>query len=123
MFIRDHLTRIKSFTRSNLDLNNYDEGIQKDETNFLNALKQYYKSENCIFRTNYQITLQNSLLVFNKENIFVDIYENMFEPKEIIKLSDLLIVKAKINFGKIRIKQTNNKVSRTIIDENIKKLL
>ena len=47
----------------------------------------------------------------------------MFEPKEIIKLSDLLIVKAKINFGKIRIKQTNNKVSRTIIDENIKKLL
>lgn len=121
IFIRDPLERIKSATRFNLDRSNYDEGIKKDETNFVNALKQYYKNEHCIFRTNYHITLENAFSVFNKENIFVGIYEKMFEPNEIIKLSDFLNVNPKINFGKIRINQTKNKVTRTKIDDDIKK--
>ena len=121
IFIRDPLARIKSATRFNLDRNNYNEGIKKNETNFVSALKQYYKNEHCIFRTQYDITLENAFSVFNKENIFVGIYENMFEPDEIIKLSNFLDVNPKINFGKIRINQTKNKVSRTIIDDDIKK--
>ena len=121
IFIRDPLARIKSATRYNLDRNNYDEGIKKDETNFVNALKQYYKNEHCIFRTHYHVTLENAFSVFNKENIFVGIYEKMFEPNEISKLSDFLNVDPKINFGKIRINQTKNKVTRTIIDDDIKK--
>ncbi len=121
IFIRDPLARIKSATRFNLDRKNYNEGIKNGEINFINALEQYYKNEHCILRTNYQITLENAFSVFNKENIFVGIFENMFEPNEIIKLSDFLKVKANINFGKIKINPTKNKVSKTIIDKVIKK--
>ena len=120
IFIRDPLARVKSATRFNLDRNNYNEGIKKDETNFVNALKQYYKNEHCILRTHYHITLDNAFSVFDEEDIFVGIFEKMFEPNEIIKLSDFLNVNPKINFGKIRINQTKNKVTRTIIDDDIK---
>ncbi len=87
ILIRDPLSRIKSAVKYNLRKRNYNEGIRKGETQFLPALKQYYQSEECKIRTTYQDTIRNAYAVFGKADTYVGIYESMFEPNEIRRLS------------------------------------
>lgn len=121
ILIRDPLKRIKSAVRSNLDKKNYFEGIKLGETNFINALKQYYKSDHCKQYTCYHNIIRNAFDVFDKNNVYVGIYENMFSENKINELSSYLGVSANHNFAKIYINRTENEVFDTEIDDKVKK--
>ena len=119
ILIRDPLTRIKSAVRFNLDRKNYLEGIESGEINFTKALEQYYKSEHCRLRTNYHLIIDRAYQAFEKENIYIGFFENMFTESQIEKLSAYIGVHANLKFGKFKINKTKNKVTETIIDREI----
>ena len=121
ILIRDPLNRIKSAVRSNLDKKNYFEGIKPGETNFINALDQYYKSNHCKQYTYYHYTIKNAFDVFDKNKVYVGIYENMFSENKINELSSFLGVGPNYNFAKIYINKTQNEVFETEIDDKVKK--
>ena len=69
---------------------------------------KYYTSEHCLIRTNYHKTIQNVLESFESKDIYVGIYENMFEEKEIEKLSNFLGVTLKFDFASVQVNKTKN---------------
>ncbi|MDB3995856.1 sulfotransferase domain-containing protein [Candidatus Pelagibacter sp.] len=120
ILIRDPLSRIKSAVRSNLDKKNYYEGIKPGETNFLKALKQYYKSNHCKQYTNYHKIITKAFKVFGENKVYVGIYENMFLNKNIDKLSNYLGVKSNHEYSNIQVNKTMGSVFETEIDDTIK---
>lgn len=120
ILIRDPLSRIKSAVRYNLDKRNYSQGIHMGELDFNNALEQYYKTEHCQIRTCYQITIKEAQKVFDKDDLFVGIYENMFSELEIAKLSTFLGSDFNPKFGRIKINQGTGTIVKSSIDQQIK---
>lgn len=119
IFLRDPLSRIKSATRYNLDRKNLTEGNQSGETDFEAALKQYYVSDHCRFRTNYQHAVSNAHQVFGEENVYVGIFETMFSAREIERLSAFLGVEARPEHGAVKVNKTRSKVTLTDLDADI----
>ena len=74
ILVREPLSRIKSAVRFNLDRRNYSEGISLNETDFESALIQYYKTEHCSIRTNYENIISEAEGVFSSDNIHVGFY-------------------------------------------------
>lgn len=54
----------------------------------INALRDYYSSEQYYFRTNYKATIQSLESVFDKSQIHYGIYEELFSDMSIKALSD-----------------------------------
>ena len=118
ILIREPINRIKSAVRFNLDRQNYNEGIESGEKVFTRALNQYYKSEHCRIRTSYNKIISNAYKAFGEPNVYVGIYENMFELSEIEKLSDFCGVPIKRDFAKVYVNRTKNKVSHDLTLES-----
>ncbi len=118
--IRDPLRRIKSSVRFNLDRRHYKAGIVDGETNFTRALGQYYCHEHCIIRTRYDEIHKNAVEVFGKDQIYVGLYESMFTPAEIVRLSHYLGVEPKPDFARVKVNKTRNVVEETELDEAIR---
>lgn len=110
ILIRDPVRRIKSAVRYNLDKGNYREGVGNGEKDFISALGQYYVTDHCRMRTSYNVIIQNALQVFDKQDVYVGIYENMFEPDEISRLSDFCMVPVKADYADVYVKKTASKV-------------
>ncbi len=120
ILIRDPLSRIKSAVRSNLDKKNYYEGIKFGETDFLNALKQYYTSEHCKQYTNYHKIITNAFEVFGENKVYIGIYENMFLNENIDKLSNYLGVNSIHEYSKVYVNKTLGSTEETEFDKTIK---
>ena len=121
VLLRDPVDRIKSAVRYNLDRENYDEGIKIGETDFLEDLEQYYKSEHCTIRTRYDKTIEIVRGVFDEEDIYIGIYEEMFESDKIDDVSKFFGIQAKYDFASVRVNKT--KSATTVnheIEQNIK---
>lgn len=110
ILIREPVSRIKSAVRFNLDRKNFNEGISMGETDFLKALRQYYKSEHSILRTSYQVGISNAIKTFGSDNLYVGIYENMFETSEIERMSEFLGVPPMFEFSATKVNETKSKV-------------
>ena len=108
MLLRDPVDRIKSAVRYNLDRKNYDEGIENGETDFLQALEQYYKSEHCTIRTRYDKTIESVRGVFDREDIYIGIYEEMFDSEKIDNVSNFVGIKAKYDFASVKVNKTKS---------------
>ena len=108
MLLRDPVDRIKSAVRYNLDRKNYDEGIENGETDFLQALEQYYKSEHCTIRTRYDKTIESVRGVFDREDIYIGIYEEMFDSDKIDNVSNFVGIKAKYDFASVKVNKTKS---------------
>ncbi|MAU85757.1 MAG: hypothetical protein CMA21_04065 [Euryarchaeota archaeon] len=116
ILLRDPVDRIKSAVRYNLDRGNYDEGIESGEINFLDALKQYYRTEHCSMRTRYNDTIDTVMGVFSEEDLYIGIYEEMFETQKIDSLSNFVGVQARYDFANVRVNKTK---SATIVNRDI----
>lgn len=106
ILIRDPLSRIKSAVRYNLDRKNYREGIEDGVTDFRTALEQYYITDHCKLRTNYHHAIRAARDVFGEENLYVGIYESMFEAEEIEKLSSFMNVPTNLGMSKKYVNKT-----------------
>ena len=120
ILVREPLSRIKSAVRFNLDRKNYSEGIDLNETDFEKALLQYFKTDHCILRTQYENIIREASAVFAAENIYIGFYESMFEESEVRRISDFLQIKANFEFAKVRVNKTRNSVHETASDSMIK---
>jgi hypothetical protein len=120
ILIRDPLARIKSSVRSNLDRSNYNEGIRDQEKNFDEAINQYHCSEHCVMRTRYPNIILRAREVFDHDDIFIGVYETLFQSAELRRLSNFLEIKENIKFGEVWVNQTPTKVTETEHDEKIK---
>ena len=121
VLMRDPVDRIKSAVRYNLDRENYDEGIKIGETDFFGALEQYYKSEHCTIRTRYDRTIELVRGVFDEEDIYIGIYEEMFDSDKIDNLSKFFGIQTKYDFAAVRVNKT--KSATTVnheIEQNIR---
>tara|TARA_Y100000996_G_scaffold255056_1_gene200614 strand:+ start:644 stop:1447 length:804 start_codon:yes stop_codon:yes gene_type:complete len=116
LLLRDPVDRIKSAVRYNLDRGNYDEGIKFGETDFLEALEQYYKTEHCTIRTRYDETIGIVREVFEEEDIYIGIYEEMFDSEKIDSVSNFVGIKAMYDFATVRVNKTK---SPTIVNREI----
>ncbi len=116
LLLRDPVDRIKSAVRYNLDRGNYDEGIKYGETDFLEALEQYYKTEHCTIRTRYDKTIDSVRGVFEEEDIYIGIYEEMFDSEKIDCVSNFVGIQAKYDFATVRVNKTK---SATIVNHEI----
>jgi hypothetical protein len=105
--VRDPLNRIKSAVRYNLRKRNYNEGINRGETDFIKALHQYYQSDACIVRTSYDVTIRNALEVFGAERTYIGVYESMFSQSEIARLSDFCEVSLQTHLSDVYVKKTD----------------
>lgn len=113
ILIRDPLTRIKSSVRFSLDKNNYN-------LKFDRALEQYFMTEQCALRTRYQEIIGEAEKVFNEEQLYVGIYENMFTFDEILRLSRFLGIDPDFEFASEKINKTIGDVYETNIDSLVK---
>jgi len=121
ILIRDPLSRIKSAVRFNLDRGYSSEGIKQDVSDDVLALEQYYQSEHCRFRTNYNQTIKNAWSVFGKESVYIGTYENMFKNSEIQRLSEFCNTDFRPEFSNTSINQTKgSKIEETELDQKIK---
>ena len=106
ILVRDPLNRIKSAVRYNLRKKNYNEGIKRGETDFLAALRQYYTTEECRVRTTYQDTIKNAQSAFGLSDLYIGVYETMFEQSEIERLSNFCNVPAHPHLANVCVKKT-----------------
>lgn len=109
ILIRDPLARIKSAVRYSLSRKNYSEGITPGETDFNLALKQYYPSEHCRLRTEYQTGILNARKVFGDDGVYVGIYENMFDDAEVERVSAFCGVPANLAYSGVFVNKTKKK--------------
>lgn len=114
ILIRDPVSRIKSTVRFNLDRRNYREGIEYGETDFLQALRQYYKSDHCRQRTFYHEIIPKAFEVFREANVYIGIYESMFELAEIERLSQFCGVTVNSEYAKVYVNKTKNPVGKSV---------
>ena len=110
LLIRDPVDRIKSAVRYNLDREYYKEGIASGETSFPVALEKYYMTEHCSLRTRYDDTLERVYSVFPREDVYVGIYENMFQRAQIAKISKFIGIDENYEFSKVRVNKTKSEV-------------
>lgn len=61
-----------------------------DEGGVKDIFHRKFKTEKYIFRTRYDLTIKNISNVFSGEDIYFGIYEEMFEPESIKKLSNFV---------------------------------
>lgn len=120
ILIRDPLRRIKSAVRFNLDRKNYSEGIINGELDFDRALEQYFMTEHCTLRTRYQVIIGEAEKVFNEEQLYVGIYENMFTFDEILRLSRFFGIDPDFEFARKKVNKTIGDVYETNIDSLVK---
>ena len=116
LLIRDPIDRIKSAVRYNLDRRYFKEGINVGETNFRRALEGYYTTDHCKIRTRYDHTLNNVYATFDPNDVYVGVYENMFEKDQVTKMSEFFGIDENFEFTKVRVNKTKSKV------ENMPKL-
>ncbi len=110
ILIRNPVERIKSAVRFNLDRENYNEGIFPGTTEFGLALEQYYSTVHCKLRTEYQGAITAAYEVFGAENVYIGVYENMFEPAEIERLSAFCGVAVRAHLSEVVVNKTRGKV-------------
>ncbi|WP_417690106.1 sulfotransferase domain-containing protein [Roseibium sp.] len=54
------------------------------------SFREYFKSESCMFRTRYDITIKNALSAFGKEKFGAFLYEDIFKGDGLQQLADFL---------------------------------
>ena len=109
LLIRDPVNRIKSAVRYNLDRKYYREGIKIGENNYFDALKDYYITEHCSIRTRYDETIQRVYESFDPSDVYVGIYENMFQSKQLDDISSFLGIDVDNEFTKVQVNKTKTK--------------
>ena len=108
ILMRDPVRRIKSAVRFNLDRKNYNEGIPRGETDFERALAAYYKTDHATVRTRYQDVIARAQDVFGPDHVYVGLYENMFEPDEVKRVSTFCGVPFAPEFAKVKVNKTKS---------------
>ena len=109
LLIRDPVNRIKSAVRYNLDRKYYREGIKIGENNYFDALKNYYVTEHCSIRTRYDETIQRVYESFDSSDVYVGIYENMFQSQQLDDISSFLGIDVDNEFTKVQVNKTETK--------------
>ena len=79
-------------------------------TEFGWALEQYYSTGHCKLRTEYQRAITAAYEVFGAENVYIGVYENMFEPAEIERLSAFCGVAVRAHLSEVVVNKTRGKV-------------
>ena len=104
--IRDPVERDKSAVHFNLNRNSRSEGISPGTQDFCKALSQYYMSSHAKLRSSYHETITNIQNCFDPANVFIGIYESMFEPENVEKLCAFLRIGVPPGFSKIKYNET-----------------
>ncbi|MGG7567235.1 hypothetical protein ACQ5SO_13875 [Rhodovulum sp. DZ06] len=120
ILVREPLSRIKSAVRFNLDRGNRVEGVQSDDGSFEEALAGYYRSPHCSLRTRYDATIRTARKVFDEDDLHIGVYETMFTPQEVARVSDVLGVTAAPDYADVVVNKTRNRVEDTELDREIR---
>ncbi len=109
MLIREPVSRIKSAVRFHLNRGTYDEGITPGTTDYKTALREYYTSTHCTIRTNYHDTLMRVDEVFSPDEVYIGVYENMFDREGVKKLAAFLGMEPNYDFASVKVGKTSGK--------------
>ena len=82
----------------------------------METLEQYYKTEHCTIRTRYNETIELVRGVFDEEDIYIGIYEEMFDSEKIDNVSNFVGIEPKYDFANVRVNKTK---SATIVNHEI----
>jgi hypothetical protein len=73
-------------------------------------------TDHCEIRTRYDKTIETIREVFHEKDIYLGIYENMFDSDRIDKISNYVGVSSKYSFANVRVNKTK---SATVTSEDI----
>lgn len=90
LFLRDPVERCKSAVHFNLNRGNFSEGISVGNTSFCAALSEYAQSEHAAIRTRYDTTIKNLRAVFSPEDLYIGLYETMFNDDQMARFAAFL---------------------------------
>jgi len=106
LLLRDPVDRCKSAVHFNLNRGNFSEGVSRKNTSFCAALAEYALSDHAEIRTRYDRTIENIRAVFSPENVYIGLYESMFEKDKIAQFSAFLGVENHAELAGIRVNET-----------------
>lgn len=117
--------RIKNYNSNRLDNTKFADIMpiinNLDSKNLENELVQLlYKDIRFINRTNYKNTINNLEKIFNKDDIFYSLYENLFEKETLDRLKDFLGLK-NLNFKGQEIINRTPKSNKVELSDDLKK--
>ena len=110
ILLRNPIDRIKSAVRFNMNSGKQNVGFDTYETDFSTALSQYYTSRHCILRTRYDLIISRAVEVFGAKDIYVGIYENMFERANIEALSSFIGIEPNFEFSNVVVNKTKGSI-------------
>ncbi len=94
-FLRDPVSRIKSAFKYQIGRRNFREVGGTPDASFVDALRQYYPLDRVRFRTSYHDTIRKLERVFDQSDIYIGIFENMFDTVSIERLSGFIGIEAR----------------------------
>ncbi|MBN9670563.1 sulfotransferase domain-containing protein [Roseibium aggregatum] len=109
VLIRDPVERIKSNISFMLSKGKTGAGVEAGVTDFVAALRSHFKTEECRLRSSYHETIQRLYGAFEKKEVYVGLYETMFEPAQIEKLSAFLGIEPNFEYSSVYVNKTKNK--------------
>lgn len=86
--------------------------------NDFEILKKLYSDPQCMIRTNYKSTIESLEAAFDSDQIYYGIYEEMFEDREIKRMSDFFNVPVRLDFSTIKVNTTTKLNSDAIALKN-----
>jgi hypothetical protein len=104
--MRDPITRCHSAVRMIRATGHSREGVDI-KLNEIEALRAYYRCEHAVFRTRYERTLEVIDKVFEPQDRYVGLYENMFNSEQIACLSAFCGVAIRSELAGRRIRQSD----------------
>ena len=106
--MRDPIARIKSALRFGMDKGGAPGVDLNGNQDFLSLLSKYYNGEHCKMRSRYDLAIKRARKAFGRTNVYVGIYETMFQDTEIERLSYFCGVEPMPSFAQTRVNKTKN---------------
>lgn len=123
ILLRDPVDRVKSSVRFGLDCGYVKAPgrvIVDTESGFNEVLENNFRADYCVIRTQYQHAIEEAKKAFAPDEIYIGVYEAMFTPAEIQRLSDFLGIPAKPELAKVRKNVSSKPVAPSELDIEIR---
>jgi hypothetical protein len=72
--------------------------VRETRLSDVDALKSLYATDRFQLRTRYEVTCENLLKAFKREELYFGLYESMFEPSNMRALSEFLLLPVDMSF-------------------------
>lgn len=115
--VRRPVDRIISAVNYNIKKRNRAREIRSISSSYEDIICEYYKSDGCRLRTEYQHAINNARKIFKAEEIYITSYEKMFSGREIKRFSEFFNTRNVKEYQKVKVNRSGKapKISQSLV--------